>query len=690
MSTLPQDYRQKVYAGWVGKSIGVRYGAPIENWTYEEIKANLGPLTSYLPLEPGKIFKPDDDTAFPMVLIRALRDWNEPVSESTFAEGMLNYLADQRGTLWWGGYGVSTEHTAYVNLANGVDPLLAGSAALNGPTMAEQIGGQIFSDLWGMVYPNNPERAAHISAVASSISHDGEGLEGARFVAALASLAFSFTTAKELIIQAKKVLDPESEYLRMVEALLGHYQENPDDWHRAYQFIFDHFGYDRYSGVVPIIPNGGVIVLSLLYGEGDFSQTISIGNMCGWDTDCNVGNLGAIMGIAVGIEGIDSRWREPMNDELVLASVIGSENYLDLPACADLIASQGERLANVPRTEEKPKYHFSYPGSTHGFRMKTGSKLVSLWNTNVDEHQTIPGLAVVIKKLGKKSSAACYVKCSLSVKELTANYYGASFSPKLYPGQRVEATLLLAEAEKFSLLASIYVLDKNHEKTYQSTGVPLQGKTHLSYQIPPIHNAHLSEVGIIIHNTADGLVNAKVVLQALDWSGEPTYTSDFTKERAEADAITQWTFYRGYWRLEQQGYVGSGPQGGESYTGSIDWKDYTFAATLERGIGKGHGIMARVQGARRGYAFVIKDETTVLLLKKVRGEFVELGRSNTTTDQQCSLQLRVQGNHIQGFVDGDMVINLSDEDNPYLFGQVGLISGAGGRLNCKQIALSSV
>ena len=28
---IPQDYNERVYAGWLGKCIGVRFGAPLEN-----------------------------------------------------------------------------------------------------------------------------------------------------------------------------------------------------------------------------------------------------------------------------------------------------------------------------------------------------------------------------------------------------------------------------------------------------------------------------------------------------------------------------------------------------------------------------------------------------------------------------------------------------------------------------------
>ena len=42
MFQMPRDYIERCYAGWLGKLIGVRYGAPIEGWTYEQIADELG------------------------------------------------------------------------------------------------------------------------------------------------------------------------------------------------------------------------------------------------------------------------------------------------------------------------------------------------------------------------------------------------------------------------------------------------------------------------------------------------------------------------------------------------------------------------------------------------------------------------------------------------------------------------
>ncbi|MCA1075918.1 hypothetical protein K9O30_19770 [Clostridium bowmanii] len=52
---------------------------------------------------------------------------------------------------WWGGYGVSTEHTAYLNLKNGFKVPYSGSERVNGKILAEQIGGQIFIDTWVII-----------------------------------------------------------------------------------------------------------------------------------------------------------------------------------------------------------------------------------------------------------------------------------------------------------------------------------------------------------------------------------------------------------------------------------------------------------------------------------------------------------------------------------------------------------
>ena len=45
---LPPDYAERVYAGVLGKIIGVYLGRPFEGWTYEDIKYKLGEIWYYV------------------------------------------------------------------------------------------------------------------------------------------------------------------------------------------------------------------------------------------------------------------------------------------------------------------------------------------------------------------------------------------------------------------------------------------------------------------------------------------------------------------------------------------------------------------------------------------------------------------------------------------------------------------
>lgn len=674
MSDLPPDYRDRVYAGWLGKCIGVRLGAPVENWTYEEIAGHLGEVTDFLPLPPGKIFKPDDDTAFPMILSRALEDYGPNVTTAQIGEAVLNYLADQRGTLWWGGYGVSTEHTAYLNLAHGISAPRSGSMAQNGKALAEQIGGQIFSDIWGLVAPNNPLLAADYAAKASRVTHDGEAIHGGRFIAGLVSQAFSVADPVTLVKTGLSLIPSDSEYARVAQAVLDFHQNSPGDWRACYRRLAENFGYDRYPGVVHIIPNAGVVIMALLYGQGDFSRALQIATMAGWDTDCNAGNVGAIMGVATGLDGIDRHWREPMNDVLVAASLIGSRNLMHIPAAADLFCQLGAQIAG--RTIYPwPRYHFDYPGSTHGFLSESVlGKVVALRQAPENSEIGRGALQVTIRDLGKKGEARVFVKTYYRPAELSANYYGASFSPKVYPGQTVTARVFLPPGSAEGLRVSLFVWDDNHQIDHHAPGQVLTpGHWHtLTYTIPALENALLSRVGVVLRNIHESW-EGHLLLDSLDWDGPANFDTNFRREQPEYGAIGQWTFLRGYWRLEDGAYHGSGPTINETYTGDMTWRDLSLTAELVPLLGGHHNVNVRVQGARRSYAIGLAPDNRLVLYKNEGGyqPRAEAGLS-WRHGQRYQLKVDVGGPEIAVTVDGQLMLRWNDNELPYWHGQIGL------------------
>ena len=693
LGMIPRDYDERVYAGWLGKCIGVRFGAPLENWTYEEIRDNLGELHTYLREDTGKIFKPDDDTSLPMILIRAFEDYgaSPAITAQNFGETWLNYLGDEHGTLWWGGYGVSTEHTAYRNLAAGIPAPLSGSIAMNGATIAEQIGGQIFSDIFGLVAPGDPALAADLAQKAASVSHDGNGIYGGRFVAALVSAAFLERDPLALLRIGLEHIPAESEYARVINAMIAYHGQQSGDWRRAYAYLKANFGYDHYAGVVHIIPNAGVIALALLYGGGDFSRSIRIANMAGWDTDCNVGNVGAVMGVAGGLDGIDSAWREPMNDLLITASITGTRNIWTIPQCADLFARTGRTLRGED-SPRPPRYHFAYPGATSNFTAR------GILGRPIHQAQrvvdSVPCLQTSIRKLNKKGEIQIGTRTYYRPGELSSNYYGATFSPLISPGQTLHAEVYIPPDAPDTIQAALYAWDDHGKARHQATGAELvPGQWHtLHYTLPELTDACVTEVGVLLRNTGPLWETGAFYLKSLDWDGSPAWRTTFAHERAESGGISQWTRVRGYWRLEDGVYHGSGIGLCESYTGDPSWGNYTLRVELTPLLGDYHGILVRVGGARHGYAVCLSPGGQLTVYRNDGGYTPVISAPyDWEHGRDYTLAVTAIGGEIHATItDGDSVQNLQWADTtPYLYGQVGLCSWHGSHTRFTAVAVGA-
>jgi len=71
------------------------------------------------------------------------------------------------------------------------------------------------------------------------------------------------------------------------------------------------------SKAVHTLFNNAAIVVGLLYGDGDFIQTVRISTLCGADTDCNAGNAGAILGAYIGQNLIPSYAKRFIRGEII-------------------------------------------------------------------------------------------------------------------------------------------------------------------------------------------------------------------------------------------------------------------------------------------------------------------------------------------------------------------------------------
>src|SRR5688500_1766675 len=234
---IPADYTERVYAGVLGKIIGVYLGRPFEGWTYERIMAELGEIQYYVHDKLNRrLIVTDDDISGTFTFLRAIPDYdnNEHVTAEQIGQTWLNYIIENRSILWWGGMGNSTEHTAYLRLKGGIPAPRSGSAELNGKVIAEQIGAQIFIDGWGLVSPGDPERATDLARRAASVSHDGEAIYGAQVIAAMEAQAFVESNLQHLLDTAIRLIPDQSIIYRMI-CDLREWREKFSDWRETRQ-----------------------------------------------------------------------------------------------------------------------------------------------------------------------------------------------------------------------------------------------------------------------------------------------------------------------------------------------------------------------------------------------------------------------------------------------------------------------
>lgn len=707
---IQKDYPERVYAGWLAKIIGIRLGAAVEGWTYERIQELFGELTFY-PAE-YKNFAADDDSNGPLFFLRALEEKKgDTLTPQDVGEALLNYAPYEHGFFWWGGYGISTEHTAYLNLRRGIKAPMSGSVEQNGAAVAEQIGGQIFIDTWGLVAPGNPKLAAELAGKAASVTHGGNGVYGGIFVASAISAAFTAGSIREVIETALKFIPDDCEYTRAVRAVTDWHDSHPESgWRDCFAYVHDNFGYDRYPGACHIIPNICVMILALVYGNGDFDNTLNICNMCGWDTDCNVGNVATIMGVFRGLDAIDThKWIRPVNDLCIRSGVLGDMNITDIPYGASYIARLGYALAGeeipeawrYPLTDGLNAAHFEYPKSTHAMYVRAEggpSNTAHLINTDEDAFTGRRSLKFFATRLKAEQKLYLYKKTYYWMDDFSDSRYDPAFSPILYPGQTVKGALRVPDYGK-ETRACAYAKDTRAGKTIYGEWTRLEkGQWYeLSVQIPPMEGGLIDEAGFCIECPEEKVKKGYqlvVLADDLRFEGKPDYSVEMANEVTEVwserhSDITQFSRMKGTAELDGGVMRVTCEDTGEWYTGSSAWTDYTAETAITPLGGDEQYALVRVQGAIRGYAAgfrggklcVMKNDNGYTVLAETPFE-VQHGK-------EYILKVTAAGNRITAVCDG-VTVEAEDTERPWLRGAVGFGVANGSAAEIRRIGVKGL
>ena len=702
---LPSDYVERVYAGVLGKIIGVYLGRPFEGWTYDRIMQELGEIWYYVHEKRHvPLIVTDDDISGTFTFLRALPDYGNrrTLTPAQIGQTWLNYIIEQRTILWWGGMGNSTEHTAYLRLKNGIPAPQSGSLARNGKVVAEQIGSQIFIDGWAMVAPGDPELAADLAQRAASVSHDGEAIYGAQVVAAIEAQAFIESDINQLIDTALRFIPADSLIYRMIGQIREWHAAEPD-WRKTRAQIAAHYGYDKYGGNCHMVPNHALVIHALLHGDDDFQKSLMIVNTCGWDTDCNAGNVGCILGIKNGLAGIDAGpdWRGPVADRMYLATADGGRAITDALTESYHIVNIGRALADEPPLLPKDgaRYHFSLPGAVQGFRADVNPdaqdaatvEQVAGHSRSGDGSLAIRFHAIAPGRMARVGTPT-FIPSRHEAEYFIKRGYALYASPTLYSGQGVHARLAAAEENASPVLVNLYVAVYTADDAIEWRRSPQKilapGEwADLAWTIPSTNGLPISAVGVEVSSAmrADGVL----YLDFLTWNGAPDVVltnpggEGVMWRRAWVNGVDQYDF----WWPEAYRLVQNRGRGLLSQ-GTREWDDYTAHAAITLHLAAAAGLAARVQGMQRYYALLLTGAGTAQLVKALDGDTVLAEAAFPWSfGATYDFTLTVRGNRIEAAIDGRVLFDVIDVDRPLDGGGVALVVEEG-RIMCEAVAVA--
>ena len=247
-----------------------------------------------------KRFEPDDDINYTVTALLLLEAHGTAFDVADVARLWLTRLP--AGVTW------TAERAAYATLlahmdsefVNGDDAGFDLGLCADNP-YNEWIGAQIRADLYGWVCPDDPALAAELAVRDGSLSHRGEGLHGAAFVAAWAAAIPVVDTPDTAIDIALECIPASSDTAAAVRFAR----------HAAVRELPAHSIRDEFDGLPPVhtVNNLAIVVWALCRAEGSFDRAITECVLAGLDTDSNAATVGGLAGLA-GFP-IGARWTDP-------------------------------------------------------------------------------------------------------------------------------------------------------------------------------------------------------------------------------------------------------------------------------------------------------------------------------------------------------------------------------------------
>lgn len=682
---MKNEFKEKVYSGLLGKAIGVYLGRPVEGWPYKDIKERYGEIQYYVNKNLGiPLIVADDDLSGTSTFFRAMEDNGYPLDITTSAIGdtWLNYIIENRTILWWGGKGNSTEHTAYLNLKNGIKAPLSGAIETNGKVMATQIGSQIFMEEYALMCPGDPDKAVNLVGKAVSVSHDGIAKEGACFLAALEALAFVEKDNKKIFKEGRRYLF--SDEMKKLVDFVENVTTKHSDWRKVRDELDEVYGYEKYLGPCPFETNHAMVLAGILIGGDDFAKSVMIGASAAWDTDCNAGNIGLYNGIRLGLKGINegADFITPIADRLLIVSSDGGECITDLVRETRKVVD----AYNIHHSEEKEfrhRFEFEYPYSLQGFQPCPYAEENHSDTVEVSNYDG-KGLELEFKTLAKGTPFSISTPTFFDIRE-NYNAYEMYGSPTLYEGQSVEYEIE-GDGTPIEVEPYIWYADSSDNLSLiKGEGMMLsKGLNRSVWTIPSIGGMPILRFGFIF--SAERRVKGKAKVKYVSWNNSPICFQQkgiMMKDMWDLSPFWSKMFVPSAKcftpNLKHTYVISHTEDNGVATIGSRDWRDYSIESNLSFSLHRYGGLVIRSRGHRRYYAAILEKGEKAKIIKRIDDEIFVLAEYPFHYDEfeKVNLAFSISHDELKLTANGESLLSVKHNDPRLMGGGAGFVVSDG-------------
>jgi hypothetical protein len=500
--------------------------------------------------------------------------------------------------------------------------------------------------------------------------------------------AFGSSDIDHLLDTGLAQIPRDSLIARLIADVRAWHKANPD-WRDTRRKIEETYGYDKYPGYVHVVPNHALMVMAVLYAPHDLQRALMIVNTSGWDTDCNSGNVGCLLGIMNGLDGLDegADWRGPIADRLLISSADGGNSINDAVRQAYYLTNVGLQLAgNQPMEAPKAgaQFHFSLPGSQQGFRPQLGPGLSSAVRVGNAESGGSRALSIGYEALGPGQTAAATTPTFTPREVLNMRSYELMATPLVYPGQvakaRVAAPAANRSAVEVRLRLRVY---DEHDQLRDVDGEPMRlepgSETVLEWKLPEFDGQPIGEIGLAVTGTgkrADGVV----LVDYLRWDGAPSVTIRKPSGNGEfwrRGLINCVDFFS--MRSPPSFRISHNVGEGLLAHGTRQWTDYEVTSEIIIHLGNYGGLAVRVQGLRRYYGVRVTRDGRLQIIRVRDDDVTVLAETpfELNFGARLAVSARVKGREITAEVAGTRLSAADDSPEAFLDGGVGLVINEG-------------